>query len=326
MPLDEAQVEGECTKEEDGDNDEWETEEADIEEGEAHTVYPNDSDGEEENHTTTEGETHTTTDTAEFREYLRTLNESKKSYETNIISGTCTCPDRVVVGFICKHLFRSLQESGKDMSALPKSVTEAPHLTVDHEVLKMDRNVMQDVVERNLEVDVEPIDACMGDVEEGKAGVHHRSEFFEDINPLDVERANEEEGDPSIDPRETERALNNVIGHLKVLTSLAHKGTLKPELILKFEEGARALRDEMTASEKSTINEEFDFAQVGTKRKRTVSTEHGVNADQTLLPRKPADEFPKKKSKGRPKCKKETLPRTDFGVDWEEIAKSNGMD
>ena len=37
-------------------------------------------------------------------------------------------------------------------------------------------------------------------------------------------------------------------------------------------------------------------------------------------------QFPKKKSKGRPKCKTETLPRTDFGVDWEEIAKSNGMD
>ena len=90
------------------------------------------------------------------------------------------------------------------------------------------------------------------------------------------------------------------------------------------QEGARALRNEITEFEKATINEERDFA-VGKNRKRTAKTEHG-DAEQTLKRRTPTDEFEKKKSRGRPKSKTEALPRKGLGVDWEEIAKSHGVD
>eukprot|EP00959_Pyramimonas_sp_CCMP1952_P044566 931087-Pyramimonas_sp.AAC.1 len=117
----------------------WEKEEADVQEGEVHTVLPNDLE-DEKGDPEEEYNKH-------FREYVQQLECTKRTHETNIVLGTCTCPDREVVGFVCKHLFRALELSGKDINSLPRHVTEAPHLTLDHEALERGGDVMDGVIQ-----------------------------------------------------------------------------------------------------------------------------------------------------------------------------------
>ena len=54
---------------------------------EAHTVLPLDSDGEDNNET----------DGVSFEGFLKTLGENERTYITNIVDGTCSCPDRVII-------------------------------------------------------------------------------------------------------------------------------------------------------------------------------------------------------------------------------------
>jgi hypothetical protein len=66
-----------------------------------------------------------------------------------------------MVGFICKHLFRAVHEAGKEISCLPKTILEAPHLCIDYEASRMDTDVMPDLILPNsddeFEDDVEEI-------------------------------------------------------------------------------------------------------------------------------------------------------------------------
>ena len=293
---------------------EWEKEEADLEEGEEHNVLPMDSDGEEDSCETDES----------FEGYLRKMDRDHSYYLTNIVLGTCSCPDRVVVGFICKHLFRALQNAGKDINSLPKSVTEAPHISVDREILRRDRNVMEDVVQ-----------SCSDDEDE-EANHWHTGLGVggqEDFGPCEAEPTNQTAtptpaaNPPQVGTREAESALNSFLGHMKLMTSLAHKGTLPGEAILKYEKVARSLRDEMVGSDKIAIDGASDFAQVGNRRNRKVGTEHGISCDHTLKRKIKSSEneesnFKKVKGKGRPKKDNSALPKyAKGGVNWGQISR-----
>lgn len=319
---DEYQVEG--GEEEDGgghkdaeeacmEAKEWEREEADLKEGEEHTVLPVESDGEEDGCDMDTG----------FQNFLDNLPEEHRTYLTNIRMGTCSCPDRVVVGFVCKHLFCALQHAGKDISALPKTVTEAPHLCVDLEIIQRDRCVMEGVVHESVEEQNLGDDGYMDSERDigDSAGVEEHNETRNACNPDDARvPSSDEKSNSQVGTREAESALNRLLGHLKTLTALAHKGTLTNEQVVEFEEGARTLRDKMVGSEKKGIDSEIDFSQVGKERKRKVQTEVGCGADQTLQRRKP-NEFEKQRGRGRPPQKKDTLPRTGNGdVSWQDIA------
>lgn len=132
----------------------------------------------------------------------------------------------------------------------------------------------------------------------------------------------------NIETREAEIALNSLLAHLKVMTSLAHKATLTPKQIVEFEKDARVLRDKMVQSEKQVIDSELDFSQEGKKqRKRTQRTEVGICADQTLKRRRAlseatSEEFPKQRGRGRPKEHNDALPRMENGViNWQELSQ-----
>mmetsp|Transcript_30804 Transcript_30804/g.51813 ORF Transcript_30804/g.51813 Transcript_30804/m.51813 type:complete len:152 (-) Transcript_30804:66-521(-) len=63
------------------------------------------------------------------------VRERKHVYTVDLSTGDCTCPDRVMVGFVCKHIFRALQERGKGFADLPKGVLDTPTLSCDWEVI-----------------------------------------------------------------------------------------------------------------------------------------------------------------------------------------------
>ena len=53
-------------------------------------------------------------------------------YTTNLLEGTCDCPDFKQRRLICKHLFRGLAVCGKGITTLPDTLLKAPHMTFDH--------------------------------------------------------------------------------------------------------------------------------------------------------------------------------------------------
>ena len=189
--------------------------------------------------------------------------------------------------------------------------------------MQQEKNVMEDVAERCSHAEGE-------DDWDTNLGVNEQEDSrTNDVCSSGAPKAPPPENAPKVGTRETERALNRLFGHLKVLTSLAHNGTLNGEQILELEERLSVARERMVASEKSSIEGVTEFAQEGKKiRKRKVATDHGVNSDQTLkrkkIPGSGVDnqEFSKQKGRGRPAAKnKEALPRKgNAGVNWEEMA------
>ena len=53
------------------------------------------------------------------------------SYIASIVDGRCDCLDFKHRRLICKHLFRSLKESGKSVTSLPDHLLKAPHMVFD---------------------------------------------------------------------------------------------------------------------------------------------------------------------------------------------------
>ena len=186
-------------------------EEEDLRESEEHTVLPVESDGEEDDGDMDTG----------FQRYLDQMPLDNSTYVTNISSGTCTCPDRVVVGFVCKHLFRALELAGKGFDSLPKSVREAPHLSIDMDIIHRSNCVMEGVVERSAENER---DGDGGHMESARGGQAHEKADFSESPDTDTPAPATECS--NIETRETEIALNSLLAHLKVMTSLAHKAQL----------------------------------------------------------------------------------------------------
>jgi hypothetical protein len=298
---------------------EWEDEEADVmedEDEEAHTVLPLDSDGEDDNDT--EG--------GSFEEFLNTMDENNRTYITNIVDGTCSCPDRVMVGFICKHLFRAVHEAGKDISCLPKSILEAPHLSIDHEALGMDKDVMPYLILPNSD---DENDDDVGEIpptgrEEGSQEEEERSAPSERPSPSSTSAPTHHVDDPGVSTRDKERTFNSLCGHLKSLNSFAHKGTLTDEQLYEFEEGARVLFEKLANMEKSANETQGDFAQVGKERKRKVDTQGSgrlFKKPKNSEPEIEEEDFEPKRSRGRPPKEgpRKKLPRRGGDVNWKDI-------
>ena len=296
---------------------EWEEEEADVmedEDEEAHTVLPVDSDGEDDNDT----------DGGSFEGFLKTLGENERTYITNIVDGTCSCPDRVMVGFICKHLFRAVHEAGKEISCLPKTILEAPHLCIDYEALRMDTDVMPDLILPNsddeFEDDVEEIPSTGR--QEGSQEEEERSARSKRPSPCSTSAPTRHANDPGVSTRDKERTFNNLCGSLKSLNSFAHNGTLTDEQLFKFEEGARVLFEELANMEKSDNETQGDFAQVGKVRKRKVDTQSSGKLFKKTKPSEPEieeEDFDLKRSRGRPPTARKKLPGRGEAVNWKDI-------
>lgn len=78
---------------------------------------------------------------------------------------------------------------------------------------------------------------------------------------------------PGDSTKDKERTFKSLCGHLTSLNSIAHKGTLTDEQLIKFEDRTRVLCEELTNMEKSA--NETQGAQVGKERKRKVDTQGG---------------------------------------------------
>jgi hypothetical protein len=63
------------------------------------------------------------------------VRKRKHVYSVDLSTGDCTCPDRVMVGFVCKHIFRALQERGKGFADLPKGALDTPTLSCDWDLI-----------------------------------------------------------------------------------------------------------------------------------------------------------------------------------------------
>jgi len=277
-------------------------------------VLPLDSDGEDDNDT--DGES--------FEEFLKTLGEKERTNITNIVDGTCSCPDRVMVGFICKHLFRAVHEAGKEISYLPKTILEAPHLCIDYEALRMDTDVMPDLILPNsddeIEDDVEEIPSKGR--QEGSQEEEERSARNKRPTPSSTSAPTRHADDPGVSTRDKERTFNSLCGNLKSLNSFAHKATLTDEQLFKFEEVTRVLFESLANMEKSANETQSDFAQVGKERKRKVDTQSSGKLFKKTRPSEPKieeEDFDPKRPRGRPPTARKKLPRRGEAVDWKEI-------
>ncbi|KAK3269729.1 hypothetical protein CYMTET_21838 [Cymbomonas tetramitiformis] len=61
---------------------------------------------------------------------------SSPTYSVDYELGTCSCPDHVTSGYICKHLFGVLAHDGKTADDLPDTLKASAILTLDLEVLE----------------------------------------------------------------------------------------------------------------------------------------------------------------------------------------------
>jgi uncharacterized Zn finger protein len=64
------------------------------------------------------------------------VHQREHVHTVDLSTGECTCPDRVMVGFVCKHIFRALQERGLKFTDLPQRVLDAPTLSCDWELIQ----------------------------------------------------------------------------------------------------------------------------------------------------------------------------------------------
>eukprot|EP00798_Chlamydomonas_sp_ICE-L_P022443 gene22443-29557_t len=71
-----------------------------------------------------------------LRDYIAQLSSERRHHEVNIRLGTCTCADRGARGIICKHMFAIFATTGLTFRDLPLSLSGAPYLVIDDDVVR----------------------------------------------------------------------------------------------------------------------------------------------------------------------------------------------
>ena len=273
----------------------------------------------------------------EKEQFERWVEDCKKKQEhvyiTNVVTGECSCPDQSTVGYVCKHLFRALQLSGKTMLDLPSSVVNAPHLSNDVEVCRtafIDSPIEQqddcgsfdwghvtmthpDVVKVTFEPTTTPEDApelpAPGDAEPPLQPSGPTIASTSAVHSQLIERAAAEKNLAKAKAVSQSKWLQEA----KVITSWANL-EMPDEVYMQLQQMlsncADAMREVLKAA---TVPGEFTV--VGKAKGSRSRTPHSITNNKSLRGTKRnadgKDEFVKKRGRGRPRENKSALPRWD---------------
>ena len=253
----------------------------------------------------------------------RCQEEHRHYYVTNIHTGECWCPDRTMVGSICKHLMSGLHMSGKTMLDLPWSVINAAQLSNDEEVCKGVRmDVRRDTMVVNPSKGSSPdTEACEYPLQDdgpppsppSTTPPRAASPF---TSPSTAPGATMP--DSNLQPPAERRIMQNQCEQrLKVLTSYAH-AEMPSEVYSIFTEKVEELyQTAHKIFQEASVPGEFGL--MGKAKGSQSRQTHSITGNRTLRGTK-AGEFNRTRTKGRPTQKKPKLP------DWRNIKSLTEVD
>ena len=263
-----------------------------------------------------------------FAEYLSEHKGSEHhTYLVSVTQGTCTCPDRVVSGYICKHLFKALDLSNQSFTSLPEHVRNAAHLTIDYEVIAADHKAAgaNKVCEWSDDDDMEQ------DWEAHKT--FERSSSFDpattDLPSTSTPAATERDKTAELSEDKGMIADKQMLTDLKNITSIVYDGPLKDENAkIRAQQAMSNVLSELIAIAKEQHVEQdmhaADLPQKGKKKRQRHGTEQqGSNAPSSST-MDAAAEYSQKKSRGRPQENASALP-SYASVDWAKLMKSGNI-
>ena len=245
-----------------------------------------------------------------FQEWVRRCQqEHRHCYATDILTGRCTCPDNSTVGYICKHLFRGLQISGKTMRDLPSSVVNAAHLSNDLEACEEAGRTD----DRTDTVVVNPTITSSPDEEQEDAppppspSPSPRAAASPSTSPSTAGDATPESGNLHAGGATRQTMQSQIEQRLKVLTSYAHAempDEVYSTLWVKIEEVTQTIRDVLR--EASVPGE---FGVMGKAKGSTSRRSHSITKNRNLRGTSGAPNFQAQNSRGRPRAvNKKALP------------------
>lgn len=283
-----------------------------------------------------------------FAEYVQAQQDSlEHTYLVSLSDGTCTCPDRTVGGYICKHLFRALALSDHCFKSLPAHVRKAAHLSIDHDAIANDQASSRKIYECSsddddfLEDDMEYSSAEEADFSRGACqGAQHAATGVHPAGTPPLSASDEpstsattpgsnEEAEHGNEPESCSRKRqleSQMLMDTKNITSAVHNvglwtvGDMERMALL-----IRQVRDECNAvamrRNTDVDMQTADLPQRGRKRRRArhhTSTKVGALGSQATFDAN-------KKARGRPKEGNGTdrLPPIHHGrVDWAKAASA----
>mgnify|MGYP006908574857 FL=1 len=260
-------------------------------------------------------------DTTEFRRFKdQHWKAGTHVYDTCVTQGTCTCPDREVAGYVCKHLFCALMEMDGKFTDLPSHLVNAPHLSIDVDVVEQNQYAMEGVTSCNDDALCSD-EATMDTTEEGITRPTHRRCGAPEPQGLDA--------NPEVE-NTSENRRARFFSAMKQLSAMWHNGRLSEGMENILANTVESLQEQARADEKSRIDQGDDFTLRGPcKRKRKVNDsydnmKHGMNENEDT--KGCAHEFPSQSTKGRPRQKKQNISKGILGdVNWQVLENAGNV-
>lgn len=268
----------------------------------------------------------------EFEHFKNTMwADGRHLYAACVADGTCTCPDRLIAGFVCKHLFRALLELKLLFTDLPKSMVDAPHLSIDHFCVKQHEYAMEGVTGCSDEMTGADMDTTAEEFAGHTKPASNMSPETPMVTSPVATGTTGTSGPPTSEDNHTSdgSSLREVFfSRMKQLSAMWHNDRLSIEMQRNICATLDNLYAEAREDEKDAINQGDDFTQRGTRRKRkindTVDDTKSFDNNDKENNRCP-HEFLRQNSKGRPKQKKQNISGGMLGeVTWEDV--ENAMD